>query len=317
MKYILPILCMASATAWAQAPQEPPQRTREEMEAINAKQKAQVEKLSAEFFELNEQIEGKIDSVVNALAALEDSKATKTRISRMKGRVIEDLKSSIAQLRRQRSANAALLARVPTENRGETSQAKANEILDAKLKARVDQVMTLSSSLYESREVQKYEYYVKDSYNGDGLDLKRKRSDEYKLNQKQTTRASMQREDLIRNIEEEQKRVDQKISHLKSEVQRAGLSEPPPEQAAHLEQLESFKEILAEKKKEVLMGGKTVATSPVGDTRQAMELERQLEQAVQELRVANNELRQKGNLLKQHFDRMKAQDAVLEKTPQE
>jgi len=316
MKYILPILCMASAAAWAQAPQQPT-RSREEMEAINAEQKARVEKLSAEFFELNDQIEERIESVISALAALEDSKESKTRISRMKGRVIEDLKTAIGQLRRQRSANAAMLSRVPAEQRDNMAQTKANEVIDAKLKTRVDQIMTLSSSLYESRDVQKYEYYVKDKYDGDGLELKRKRSKEYKQNKTQTSRASMQRGDLIKNIEEEQRRIDQKINHINAEVKRAGLAEPPPEQAEHLKQLQSFKEILAEKKQEILMGGKTVHTSPVGDTRQAMELERQLELAVQQLRVANNELRQKGQQLQQEFQRMKSQDAILEAQPQE
>jgi hypothetical protein len=249
--------------------------------------------------------------VVQALAAMEDSPESKTRISRMKKEIIEDLKQSIQMLQRQRGADAAMLSQTPHAMQENASNAKAREILGEKVKARVDQIMVLAGSLHGNQDVQKYEYYLKEGYGSDDLKVKKRKSDEYKQNKKQNSRASMTREELIQDIEKEEFRLTQKVNHIKAENQRAGGGALPPQLAADLDQTLSFLEILKEKKQEILKG-KNIETEPVGDAREAMMLEKQLQGAVSQLRTANNLLRQKGQVLRVEWDRLQAQKRLLE-----
>ncbi|MGA0333703.1 MAG: hypothetical protein ACO3N7_00755 [Kiritimatiellia bacterium] len=307
MSSVMGVYAQEAAPMEEQAPAE---RSMEEMEQIMAQQEERVAALSEEFFELNGQIEGRIQSVIEALAAMEDSQETKTRISRMKGKVIDDLKQSIRVLQQQRAANSEMMMYMTAEQREGSVQGRANDFLGEKMQARINQVMTLAGSLHANQEVAKYEYYLKDSYDNNGVKVKKRVSDAYKSNQKQSTRANMTREELIKDIEAEEFRLTQRANFLKAEQARGGGA-LPPQQAEELEQLQAFQEILKEKKLEIF-DGKTVATQPVGDTRHAMELERQLEKAVQELRMANNALRQKGIALRQEMERLRAQQRVVE-----
>ena len=177
------------------------------------------------------------------------------------------------------------------------------------MKARVDQIMTLASSLHVDEHVQKYEYYVREEYDGD-VEVKKRHSEDYQQNWNKTTRANMSRDDLIENIEAEEYRLTQKINHIKAELGGADPEALPALQKAELKQLQEFLDILADKKEQIL-AGKTIQTRPVGDTKDAMNVEHQLKQAMQDLRTANNRLRQKGIQLRDELGRLRAQQQML------
>ena len=283
--------------------------TREEMVEILEKQEDYVETLSEEFFTLNDQIEDRIGDVVSTLASLEDGRESKTRVSNLKSKVIDDLKTSLKALQQQRNANAAMMARLPSNRSEDTSLHRANQFLDEKMKGRVDQIMELAHSLHQSKDVKKYDYVVRQKYNDD-LKVRKERSEEYKRNRSQTINANQDRESLIKGIEDAEYRLTQEINHIKAEQKRTGGGDLPPAQAQKLADNEELLSVLKEKKREIYKG-KTVETSSVNSTAAAMELERKVNEAVQELRYTNAELRQKGQELKQAFMRLDAQQAAL------
>ncbi|GEM_PF-1299558 len=291
----------------------PPERkyTREQMEEMLAQQEVVVEALSEQFFDLNEEIENRIQQIVEAIAKLEDSDASGTRISRMKRRIIEDLKTSIFQLQQKRNANAAAISRLPAYRQETTAQGRAVEFLDEKVKSRLDQIMLMASSLHQHKDVRKYTYkFSNDYYGRNDVRVRRRRSDEWKQNRQQTINAEMERKSLIEAIEKAEHRINNEIGHLRAEGQRAGLTQLPPDQEARIKQQQELLDILKEKKKEIL-SGKQTPTQSVGSRQRAMEIERQLTQAVESLRVTNNRLRQLGIRLGHELTRLDAQQQVL------
>ncbi len=324
MHKFIPLLALLPMSLFAQqaapAPQgrvepqnlAPEQKyTREQMVEMLAQQETVVEALSEQFFSLNEEIETRIQNIVDGIAKLEDSDASGTRVSHMKKRVIEDLKKGIHALQQRRNANAATLARLPAYRQEGAVQGRAVEFLDDKLKLRIDQVMTMAGSLHQHKDVRKYTYtFDTDYYGSNDVRVRRRKSDEWKSNRQQTINAEMQRGDLIEQIEAAEKRITNEINHIKAEMVRANLQELPPAQAKQVEEKEELLNILKSKKMEVLEG-KGVATESVGSRQRAMEIERQLNNAVQDLRVTNNQLRQLGIRLGQELQRLDAQQQVL------
>jgi hypothetical protein len=304
MKFFIPILfALMSLSLSAQ------EYTREQMEEILGKQEALVDGLVNDFFTLNEQIETKIQNVIETLASYEDSSETKTRVSNLKSKVLDELKDDIRALQQRRNANAAMLARLPSNYAEGDGATRANKFLDEKISTRVDQVMEMANSLYQSKDVKKYDYVVRHDYD-DNLKVRKKKSDEWKEDRKQSINSNQDREKLIQEIEAAQNRLQQEINHIKAEQQSAGGGPLPPAVAQQLADKEELVATLAEKKKEVFEG-KTVATQAVGTTKGAMELERQVSMAMDDLRMANNELRQKGQELQQALLRLDAQQAKL------
>lgn len=284
--------------------------TREEMVAILERQEEYVDQLTDEFFTINEDIETRIENVVNAMASYTDSADTKTRVSRLKSKVLNDLKTSIRNLQQQRNVNAATMARLPSNRVEGSTENRANEYLDGKIKTRVDQVMLMANSLYESKDVKKYDYVVKEKFN-DNYKVKKRTSDEWKKNRQQTINADLDRKHLLEDIEKAEHRLTQQINHIKAEQKSLGGRPLTEAQAKVLADKEELLAIVQEKKVEVIEGGKKVKKTAVDSTKDAMELEDKVDIALNYLRMANDELRQKGMELKHGLALLDAQQRAL------
>lgn len=305
MKILMPVfLALTCLSLTAQ------EYTREQMVDILEQQEKRVDVLTNEFFTLNEKIETQIQDVISTLASLEDSSETKTRVSNLKSKVLEDLQTSIRDLQQRRNANAAMLSRLPSHYAEGDGATRANQFLDEKIATRVDQVMEMANSLYQSKDVQKYDYVVRQRYNDDDLKIRKKKSDEWKEDRKQSINANQAREQLISKIEAAERRIEQEINHIKAEQQSTGGVALSEAKALELADKEDLLATLKEKKREVLEG-KSVETEAVGTTKAAMELERQVSLALQDLRATNAELRQKGQELQQALLRLDGQQAKL------
>jgi len=310
MKYILPLLLIPLfATAQTR------QYSREEMVQILEQQEQRVDGLVDEFYTLNEEFESKVQRVIDTLAGLEDSRDTKTRVSRLKSQVLDELKTSINRLQKERGANAAQLARLPSNRVEDASQTRANQYLDEVISKRVDQVLQMSQSLYQSKSVEKYDYVVRQRYRNN-VKVEKRRTEEYKQNRKQSINSDQDRLDLIKDIEAAMHRIEQEINHIKAEQTRAGGGPLPPEQAQKLADKEEMMDTLTELKAGVFEG-KTVATQEVGTTKAAMELERQVAMAMDDLKSIHNAMNQKGQELQMALTRLNAQQAALAKHDEE
>ena len=288
--------------------------TREHMVEMVEQQEANVEKLTNEFFTLNEELERQLKTVVTTIASLEDSRDSKTRVTRMKQDLIDQLRTSIQTLNRQYAHNKATIDRMSPEAQGDAPEGLAAEILKEKMKERVDLVMTLANSLESHKDVQKYDYYFDtngyyNNRNNNQVKVSKRKSDEFKQNRDQTWQTKQGRKDLLTGIEEAEFKLTQKRNHLIAEQKRLNSSEFQTD----IDTTDEFLAILKERKMEVLSGKNSVPTESVDSAARAMEIERQLSEVVRKLQIASGQLRQSGAQLKAEITRLNAQQAALEK----
>ena len=126
------------------------------IQAAIARQEAVISNLDAQMLVLDTGIEARVNLLVTQLAALKDSPDSGTKVVRTKREVIDMLRNSITFYRTER-------AKKITDSRSSASRQTTGDIartvgnLDSRIEQRVDQVVTLSSSLMQNQDLASYE----------------------------------------------------------------------------------------------------------------------------------------------------------------
>lgn len=281
--------------------------------SLVADQEVRVDTFSKEFFDLNTQIESKIESVVKHVASFSDSKETKTRVTRLKKMVMEDLMTSMKAIQQVRSNNLQNLGRLPSYR--EEGAELRGDVVDKKLKERMEMVMELSASLYEHQDVAKYETYVRGTDRDGDLKIDRKVSDEYTQNRKSASNSNQAKKEILKNMEDVKFKVTQQVNHMKAEQHRAMGTVLATQYEDEIARKSEMLTLIYEKIEEVKSSsGSGAETESIGTLSDAMQLEKDVQSAVEELRAANGALRQKGLELEQAMSLLNHQRDVLAKS---
>ncbi|WFB35698.1 hypothetical protein P3T73_16220 [Kiritimatiellota bacterium B12222] len=291
--------------------QNAPERSIEDMEAIITDQQARVQTLTDQFMELNNQTEAKINDLIANLSKLKDSEDSKTRVIRLKKMIMDDLQTSMKDLQNKRAQAMQELKLMPEDYRAGSSQASTLALTDAMMKDRVNSLMTIANSLYEHKDVDKYESYFRSSYN-DNVQIDTRVSTEYKRNQKQEQNAEQALKTVKDNLNRVKFNVQNQIGFMEAEqVRLAGTplaNQYTDEIARKKEMLSLIDERMAE-----VESTPSPDTQSVGSLKSAMTLEQNVYDSLKKLKEANAQLRQKGMVLKQQIDLLNAQEVTLER----
>ena len=122
------------------------------LQAAIARQEAVIGNLNAQMLALDTGIEARVNYLVTQLAALKDSPDSGTKMVRTKREVIDLLRNSIAFYRTERAKKTSALASSASgQTTGDIVRTVSN--LDTRIEQRVDQIVTLSSSLMQHQDL--------------------------------------------------------------------------------------------------------------------------------------------------------------------
>jgi len=123
-----------------------------------------LDELVGDIRRLDRRTEERIAGLVDELARLEDSESSKTRITRLKGRVMRGLGRSIEGYQQKR---ARLLERLRRDADAPFQELSGDlEAFDERIEKRVEQILKLAKSLPAYEDVDKYEFAGGEYWNG-------------------------------------------------------------------------------------------------------------------------------------------------------
>ena len=197
---------------------------RRQVASAQARVDVHVEKLMAK----DGEIEAKINDVIKLLNSIKDSTESKTRITKVKKDIIDNLSKSIEFYRQRRRARIQKLKDERASFTAAESD-KALAFLDNKIDKRIEQITFITSNMTQNREwknSEKYEY-VDDGY---GNRIISGTSDKYTRHRKSLSSATQQRgkteEILEKNraeIERENARLEKLLKSARTEEGRAAV----------------------------------------------------------------------------------------------
>lgn len=287
----LPSTCPAQVQAADRAAAEW-QASWDRAEAALQRQEKEVELLVDDFLSLDASIEKRIDQIVSALAGLEDSRDSGTRVAHTKDQVIEGLEKSLQEYKQKRSKNDAQL-RTPLSYRTTEKLDRSNEFLDEKIDTRVDQIMSIANSLHEHKDYKKYTTSYGTSNRNRRYGSRnygtRRVTDEYRQNSRQSSRADFTRENVGKGAQEEITALRRENDKLRSNAKFA----PSAAQADQWnEQIRRNEEDIAKLREAIgqaAVPDKT-PTKSVGSSRAAHNVELTIRDMVKDLQVDQREL---------------------------
>jgi hypothetical protein len=155
-------------------------------------------------------MEERIDSLVEALRMIGDSKDSKTKVARMKERTIAGLKRSLSYYQNKRAAMQEELRR-PTWRLTEEQKKKAITVFDQRMEKRVAQILELQKSLPTEKE---YERYQATGSGWWGTDYKM--SEDYKQNLRVSSVTNTQRREIEAGLRKSIDRLEQQNRTLRA-----------------------------------------------------------------------------------------------------
>ena len=205
---------------------------------------AKVRDLQQQIIEIDGVIEARVQDILETLTPLTDSTQTGTSVARRKEEVVKGLLKS-AQLyaqARQKLENEAG-PQVPIVSEEIASQQVA--ALDERVNRRLDQIIQLTSSLAETKDIDKYQY-SHDHWTGY---TSWSVSDDYRQNRRVSSRAATAREKLIEDVqraiqslEDQNRRLDWLLSY----------PQPPQEQRRLQELIQNNNQRLEERRRQLV-----------------------------------------------------------------
>lgn len=182
--------------------------------------------LRTQILETSAEIDQGVEEILDLIIPLRDTVETGNKVTQLKQQSIESLKKAIDFYVLQRQKLEGELAR-PVSGLTKEQMATQVSVLDEKVDDRINDILRISASLAESKDVEKYEY----SYNYDTDVSNRRVTDEYRLNRKVQSRVVDTKgkldEALKRSIQTLKQRVDRYerlLPYQVSEENRSAVS---------------------------------------------------------------------------------------------
>ncbi len=160
-------------------------------------------------------IEDSIDTLLGALRSVGDSKDSRTKVVRIKEQTIDALQKNLAYFGQRRAAMQEEL-RNPRLNLTEDEKRRIITRFDERIEKRVRQVLDLNKSLPTHKDYERYKVTGGGWYGGTIVE-----SEDYKQNQRLTSRTNTQRDKTIKELQDSLNRLDRQNRTLQTQIQAA------------------------------------------------------------------------------------------------
>lgn len=160
-------------------------------------------------------IEESLDSLLEALRSVGDSKDSRTKVARMKEQTIDALQKNTEYFEQRRAALLEEMRR-PTLHLSAEERGRGIDKLDTRIEKRVQQILALNKSLPTHKDYEQYKSAGETWY---GTNLVE--NEDYKQNKRLTARSNTQRGEIIKELERSLDRLDRQNRTLRSQAAAA------------------------------------------------------------------------------------------------
>lgn len=262
-----------------------------------------VDLLRDELKQTDARIESRLDTIIDALKTITDSKDSRTKVARMKEDTGKRLAKTISDYDRRRAALKEEL-RNPRLNLTAEEKQKLIAVFDAKIEKRTQQILALNKSMPAHEDHERYKA-TGSSWYGTNYE----RNEEYEQNVRMTSKSNAQRDAITKQLDASIARLDRQSRALKTQI--AAASEPVQHKAL-TEELAKTDALIAERRQQKLETLKPgdIATHTVA-LKEAMDMDKALQTAINDLRREFTTLFQRYNTFLSELSTLHATEAAL------
>jgi len=196
--------------------------------------------LRTELINVANDIDTGVEEILDLIIPLTDTQETGNKVAQMKQSTIDSLRKVIDYYVSERQKIEGELAR-PAASLTKDQMVSQVEVIDEKVDERIDEIMRISASLAESKDVEKYEH----DFNPYTEIYNQRVSDEYKQNQKVQRRVVATRSDLgeglkksIQTLKERLNRYERLLSYQVGPANKAAIGKLIEETKGRISQRE-------------------------------------------------------------------------------
>lgn len=266
-----------------------------------------VDLLRDEIKQTDDRIESRLGVLLDTLKSITDSKDSRTKVARMKEETGKRLAKSIEYYDQKRAALKEEL-RHPRLNLKEEEKRRMIAAFDARIEKRTKQILDLYKSMPAHEDHERYK-----ATGGGWYGTEYERNQEYEQNRRMTSHSNTQRDAIAKHLDASIARLEWNNRTIKTQIASAD--------AAHRktlnEELAKNETLIAERRKQKLetLNPSNTPTHTVA-LKEAMDLDKALQTAVNDLRRDFNTLFLRYNTLLTELSSLHATEAALAaKTP--
>lgn len=181
--------------------------------------------LGEDILRMDDRLEERIDQVLETVGQYKDSKESRTRVAQLKADVIVGLKKTVEYYKtRQNEVHEKLRLDNPDIPR-ETLQRDFDRF-EVRIEKRVDQILKLSNTFTEPKELEKYVKTSEGSWGGWGWNWgpTYKISDEWKQNRVESRRTDSAHEGVVKGLQGSIDSLSQTNAYLNEKLKEPNLS---------------------------------------------------------------------------------------------
>jgi hypothetical protein len=294
---LVALACTAPLHAQAPAP------TAEQLKSWIVIRQQRVDLLRDEVKQTDARLESRLDTIVDTLKTLSDSKDSRTKVARMKEDTGKRLMKTIGYYDQKRAALKEEL-RSPRLQLTDEEKRRVIAIFDARIEKRTQQILALNKSMPAHEDHERYKATGNGWY---GTDYER--NEEYDQNRRMTAHSNTQRDAIIKQLDASIARLDRQSRTLKTQL--AATADPVQHKALAAE-LAKNDALIAERRQQRVETLKPAdfATHTVA-LKEAMDMDKAMQTAVNDLRREFTTLFERYNTLLNELSTLHATEAAL------
>lgn len=266
----------ASAQAPKPSPAPPANPQIQTLKSWITVRQQRVDLLREEIKQGDAHIEAGLDSIVDTLKALGDSKDSRTKVARIKADTGQKLLKSMEYYDQKRAALQEELRR-PQLQLTEDEKRRLIAAFDARIEKRIKQVLELNKSMPTHEDYTRYR-----STGGGYWGTDYERNLDFEQNRRVTTKSNQMRDAIIKQLDLSIDRLDRQARTLRTEM---NATSDPEHQKALSYELAKTDGMISERRSQKLetLKPSATATSSIG-LKEAMDLDKALQTSVADLR---------------------------------
>jgi hypothetical protein len=277
--------------------------TADQLKAWAAIRQQRVDLLRSEIKQIDTRIESRLDTIVDTLKMISDSKDSRTKVARMKEETGKRLMKTISYYEQKRAALKEEL-RAPRLKLTEDEKRRMIAIFDERIQKRTQQILALNKSMPGHEDHERYR-----TVGGGWWGTEYERNEEYDQNRRITSHTNTQRDAIVKQLDVSIDRLDRQARTLKTQL--AATSDPAHRQAL-TDELNKTNALIAERRQQRVDTLKPSSTpTHTIALKEAMDLDKALQTAANDLRGEFTTMFQRYNTYLSELSSLHATEAAL------
>lgn len=280
-----------------------PAPTADQLKSWLVVRQQRVDLLRDEIKQSDARIESRLDTILQTLTTVSDSKDSRTKVARMKEETGRKLAKTIAYYDQKRAALKQELRNPRLHLTGEEKN-KLIAVFDARIEKRTRQILALNKSMPTHEEHERYK-----TTGGGWWGTTYERNEEFEQNRRMTSKSNTQRDAIVKQLDASVARLDRQRRTLQSQL---AMASDPAQRKTLTGELAKTDAMIAERRRQ-----KAETVTPSGTPahtvalKEAMDMDKTLQAAIEDLRRDFTVLFERYNTFVNELSSLHATEAAL------